>query len=413
MIWIFYYLVSYGFVGLIHISSFWSSKSKQGLSGRKGWRKKIRLLPIGKGPRVWFHVSSLGEFEQARPVIESLKKHRPDAEIILSFFSASGYAIRSGYPLAHVVYLPFDLPGNASQFVEIIRPDLAVFVKYDLWPGYLKALQKRNIPSILISANWIPQQRFSSWNLPPTRSLLKGFKKIFLQRGGDINMLQKKGFNNLDVAGDTRIDRCLELPAEAHARIPETLKTYGPFDIIAGSTWPRDEELLSALVKDKNLKMIFAPHDVSETNIERLMHSLSVKATRLSQLRNDDEQVQVIIIDNIGLLGVLYSLGRIAYIGGGFGAGIHNILEPMAHGCPVIFGPRYEKFPEAKEMVDAGGAISIHDEQELGAAYDQLSGIESGKTANAAITDFLEKNKGASQKVTTYLLDILPFRNLS
>lgn len=413
MIWIFYYLVSYGFVGLIRISSLWSVKSRLGLTGRRGWRKTISTIPYGTGPRVWFHVSSLGEFEQARPVVETLKKIRPETEIILSFFSASGYTIRSGYTQAHVVYLPFDLPGVAKEFIAILKPDIAVFVKYDLWPGYLKALQERDIPGILISANWIPNQTFSSWNLPPTRSLLKKFHKIFLQRDGALSTLAKMGFHNLDVAGDTRIDRCLELPKEAHTRIPDILKSYSSFDMVAGSTWPQDEQLLFTLASEKNLKMIIAPHDISGSNIERLMRSLPVKAVRLSQLNTDEDQAQIIIIDNIGLLAVLYSLGKIAYIGGGFGSGIHNILEPMAHGCPVIFGPRYQKFPEAIEMVEAGGAIAIRNQKELHDAFDHLSVPENHNIASNAITGFLEKNKGASQKVTNYLTDIIPFRDQS
>jgi 3-deoxy-D-manno-octulosonic-acid transferase len=391
----------------IRLSSLWNPKAALWISGRKSWRNNLKLIPEKKSLRIWFHVSSLGEFEQARPVMEDLKRVHPQIELILTFFSPSGYEIRKNYLLAKVFYLPADLPGNAKKWVSVIHPDLAVFVKYDLWPGYLSTLVKSNIPFLLISAHFRPGS-LSSWSIPPTSQLLKKAKAIFLQDAIGMEEIKRKGFENIRVAGDTRIDRTLEIAQDAQQHIPKYLLQSGPFDLIAGSTWEEDDHILIPVIEKLKLKVILAPHDVSESRISRLMHRLHVPAARMSNMTMSDDAIQVLVADNIGMLAYLYALGKIAYVGGGFGKGIHNILEPAAHHLPIIFGPKYRKFPEADSMIQSGAALSIQNEVDLLNAIGSFSG-EKGKQAGNLAFSFLEINKGATQIVTTYIRESIPF----
>ena len=410
MIWIFYYMLMYLFVCLIRISSLWSEKSRNWIAGRERWESKLNLGPK-TGPRIWFHVSSLGEFEQARPVIEKLKTREKDLDIILTFFSPSGYLIRSGYPLATVRYLPADLPGQANKWIAAVKPDLAVFVKYDLWPGYLKALDQKQIPAILFSAHWSQGSWFASHNISPTKGLLKKFKGIFLQQGDDLAYFHKKGFSNLSVAGDTRIDRSLELPREVAERIPVSLNGLAPFDLVAGSTWPADERIIMEAIVQLNLRAILAPHDVSEANIQRLESIFPFPVARLSRIKEEGSSPRVVIIDNIGLLNVLYALGHIAYVGGGLGAGIHNTLEPMAHAKPILFGPAYDQFPEAVEMVRLKCAIPVRNTGELIKALIHFRQSGESEKAGKVAYEYLLKNSGASEKVTDYIMESIPYNS--
>jgi 3-deoxy-D-manno-octulosonic-acid transferase len=409
MVWFFYYLLMYLFVAGMKAMALLDKKTKAWVSGRKGWKKQLEILPAKAYARIWFHVSSLGEFEQARPVIEKLKARDPALDIILTFFSPSGYAVRSSYPLASVFYLPADLPGNADKWLDMVKPDLAVFIKYDLWPGFLRGLKNRHIPAILFSAHWTKSQTFASFSIPPTRTLLFGFKQIFLQQGDDQAYFRQKGFHNLNVAGDTRIDRALQLPGEANSKIPDILRSLQPFDLVAGSTWPRDEKLIIEAVQKLNLSIILAPHDVSKENIDRLVNAFPLPVTRLSSLIESAPHPGVIVIDNIGLLAFLYALGKIAYVGGGFGSGIHNTLEPMAHRKPLIFGPAYKKFPEAVAMVADEAAIAVRDTEGLIEAIRHFQQPENTASAGTKSYHYLQKQKGASDQVANYILDSIPF----
>jgi len=406
--WLLYSISMYFFVLGIRISAMWNPKSGQWLSGRKNWVSDLKKIPLKNDFRIWFHVSSLGEFEQARPVIEKIKELRSGTEIILSFFSPSGFLQKRDYPYATVLYLPADLPGNAKLWIQIIDPDFAVFTKYDLWPGYLKALSEKKIPAILISANWIPGT-ISSWSNPLINGFLKEFKKIFLQRKDHLTAIQNLGFSNTQVSGDTRIDRSLELPAEVEVRLPEKLKVFGHFDLVAGSTWPDDEEILSEVIEQLNLKTILAPHDVSPDNIARLIKSLKVPCVRLSELKTFDEKIKIIIVDSIGLLSVLYAIGEIAYIGGGFGKGIHNSLEAMAHGKPIIFGPNFQKFPEAVDMVASQGAWSIRNKSELISVITQLRLPGKKEEAGRKNDLYIKEHAGATKIISDYILKSIPY----
>ncbi len=407
--WILYYSGIYLLVFAIRLSSLWNKKSRLWLSGRNNWKKDVAKISFSGAPRIWFHVSSLGEFEQARPVIENLKSQHPQTDIILTFFSPSGFTIRKNYQFAEVKYLPADLPGNASYWIEHIRPDLAVFVKYDLWPGFLSALEKKNIPAILISAHWQPGKLFGSWSVPLTTLYLKKFRRIFLQRSEYVSYFNQQGFENVSVAGDTRIDRSLALPLEADTKIPGLLQTFSLYDMVAGSTWPEDENLICDIVNTSAFRIIIAPHDISSSRISGLVSKLNVKYSKLSELKKEDDAAQVLVVDSIGLLAYLYKSGKVAYVGGGFGKGIHNILEPMAFGKPVIFGPLYEKFPEAVDAVRNGNGLTIMNTQDLKIALLQLEDPELLSRLGSASRNYLEEHSGASARVTNYILDSIPF----
>ncbi len=396
----------------IRISSLWNPKAARWWSGRKNWKNRVRTILEKQNFRIWFHVSSLGEFEQARPVMEDLKRSHPEIELILSFFSPSGYEIRKDYALVNeVLYLPADIPGNAEKWLSAIQPDFTVFVKYDLWPGYLRALVKHQIPFCLISAHF-KSRSFSSWSIPPTKSLLKKAGAIFLQEDSHVEVLKRKGFNNIRVAGDTRIDRTLEIARETASHLSGPLLQWGTFDLIAGSTWEQDESLLFPIIEKLKLKVILAPHEVSASRIARIIQNIHVPVIRLSDITDQDRDIQVVVVDSIGRLAYLYALGRMAYVGGGFGRGIHNILEPAAHHLPLIFGPHYQKFPEAVAMVKSAAARSVQDEAELLTAIRSFSG-EKGKEAGLLAQSYLEKNKGATQTITSYLRESIPFAGKS
>lgn len=391
----------------IRISALWNQKSKQWIRGRKDLQSDLKKIPSKENSRIWFHVSSLGEFEQGKSVIEKIKNEKPETEIILSFFSPSGYLAKQHYAYATVIYLPPDLPGNARLFLQAIKPDLAVFVKYDLWPGYLKCLKEMNIPAVLISAYWSTDGKISSWSFPITRNLLKGFKRIFLQRSEHLDYFLKMGFKNLEIAGDTRIDRSLLLPEEVNQRIPKIFKQR-TFDIVAGSTWKEDEELIVHAIQKLKLKVIIAPHDVSSLNIERLVKTFSFPYQLLSQIKENDLLQDIVVIDSIGLLSVLYSIGNVAYVGGGFGNGIHNILEPASHRKPVIFGPAFRKFPEAIDMISTDGALSVRNKEEFLHAIKFLQNTGGTEKMGEKAFSYLEDHGGATEIVTQYILESIP-----
>lgn len=401
--WPLYYAGMYFFVLGIRAASFFNSKAAQWIEGRRKWKDEVSKLPPKKNYRIWFHVSSLGEFEQSRPVIDQLKERSPEIEIILTFFSPSGYTFRKNYAGADkVMYLPADLPANAAFWVKNVAPDLAVFVKYDLWPGYLFALKNNAIPAILIAAHFSSQKGFSSAFNPLTKKFLPHFKAIFTQRD------ERASFPllNMKHAGDPRIDRVLKLPAEASDKIPEWLKNLSPFDIVAGSIWKEDEEILIPVIEQLGLSAILVPHDVSGSNIDRLTGTLRMSYILLSRMNQDaDSTANIIIVDSVGLLGYLYALGKIAYIGGGFGKGIHNILEPIAHGRPVLFGPKYHSFPEATDAVREGFGFSVEStvaaEKRLNALLKGGEHVRTGQMAK----EYLIRMSGASSIISDYILN--------
>ena len=412
---ILYNLAIRAYTLLIHLASWFNPKAKQWVAGRKDLFQQIEKDFQEKpptAPLVWVHCASLGEFEQGRPVIELLKKEKPGCMILLSFFSPSGYSIRKNYDQAdYVYYLPADTPFNAKKWLEIIEPELAIFVKYEFWYHYLNILQQKNIPTILISAIFREKQIFFKWYGGLFRQLLKGFKQIFVQNETSAQLLQKLDLKHIQIAGDTRIDRVLDI-AKAASSYPiiATFTQDHPI-MIVGSSWAPDEQLMADLLKEdisQNWKFIFAPHQIKEPAIKGLEKRLNEPAIRYSEVETQDlNTARILIIDNIGMLSSIYKYGNIAYIGGGFGAGIHNTLEPIAFGLPVIFGPKYKKFEEACFLVDNGGAFTVNESQDLIKVFRLLQDQQQFQQASAKAKAYVNHNQGASKQVVQYINQIL------
>lgn len=393
----------------IHLAAGFSSKARLWVDGRKDWRKHLQQA-LEHHPRdktLWMHVASLGEFEQGRPIIEAFRVAYPDWRILLTFFSPSGYEVRKDYPLADIVaYLPDDSPDNARDFVAMVRPDVAVFVKYDFWANYLFQLKKRGTPTLLVSALFRPSQPFFAWYGRLWRKMLRCFSHVFVQNQSSAALLQRVGYQQVTVGGDTRVDRVLRLAAEVkdNSIVADFVANSPVF--VAGSTWGADESLLAEVLQKpefQHFKLIIAPHSPSSSNVGRICRQFG-QAVRYSAYNSGvDNQCRVMVIDNVGLLNSLYRYGSIAYIGGGFGSGIHNTLEPAAFGLPIIIGPRYEKFEEARQFVARGGAFSVADPEQLTSVLQQLESPEFRQHAAQVVTAFLKENQGATDLAMAWL----------
>ena len=360
---------------------------------------------------IWFHFASLGEFEQGRPVLEKMREMYPKKEIVITFFSPSGFEIRKNTPLADAVYyLPLDTAANARKFISAINPAVVIFTKYEYWYHFYNELYKRDVPLYVISGIFRPKQIFFKWYGGLHRKILSFVTRFFVQDEQSVQLLQSIGLSNATISGDTRFDRVW-----ANAQQPKELPMIQQFvngqkTFIAGSTWPEDEKLVAALpTQYPDWKFIIAPHEISEEKISRLIDLLPENsAIRFSQFSNNPHSLltnhQSLIIDNIGMLSSLYQYGRIAYIGGGFGAGIHNTLEAAAFGLPVIFGPNYSKFKEAQDLVSLECGFSINNETELISTVKFLSGDDEQYEAISKKTkDYVRDNTGATDTILEYV----------
>lgn len=392
----------YSFV-LWLISPF-NPKAKLWIKGRSKLLDNIAAKINKDKKRIWFHFPSLGEFEQGRPVLEKIKREYPDKSIIITFYSPSGYEVRKNYPLAeHIFYLPIDTPGNAKKLIHLINPEVAIFTKYDYWYHYFRELNKLNIPLFVISAIFRENYSVFKWYGSVERKVLSFITKIFLQDEQSKSLLQGIGITNVIITGDTRFDRVVENAAKPKI-IPE-IQTFcaGSKIFIAGSTWAPDEKHIAELVSEyPNWKFIIAPHEISESRINSLTE-LIPKALKFSDIAilnpglKELSDKQVLIIDNMGMLSSLYQYGHIAYIGGGFGVGIHNTLEAATFGLPVIFGPNYYKFREAKELISEEAAFSIKDQDELKAIMFRLQDPAFRTKAGDTAKKYVKDHTGATE----------------
>ena len=387
---------------LIFIASFFNKKAKLWINGRK----KTDYQQFSDS--AWFHFASLGEFEQGLPVLIAYRSKYPDTRIIITFFSPSGFEIRKNTPFADAVYyLPLDTAQNARRFIDTINPSIAVFTKYEYWYHFFNELHQRNIPLYIISGIFRPNQVFFKWYGSLHRRMLGFVTRFFVQDKNSKQLLQKLGIDNVSVSGDTRFDRVW-----ANAQNPKSFPEIEEFTkdhktFIAGSTWPPDEEILTKLVSGHpDWKFIFAPHEITEEKITRLIEQLpSGSAIRHSQLTTDYSP-QTLIIDNIGMLSSLYQYSDIAYIGGGFGAGIHNTLEAAAFGLPVIFGPNYNKFKEAKDLINLRVGFSINNESLLNKTFTLLTEDEARYEAiSKKIKEYVNDHTGATEMIMGYLIN--------
>ena len=394
----FFYNIGILLYGLgICIVSWFKPEIKKMRNGEKEAVSKIRKTRKDGQKWIWVHAASLGEFEQGRPLIERIKAKEPETKILLSFFSPSGYEVRKNYNLADlVVYLPLDTPGNARKFVEALQPEKAYIIKYEFWLNYLKNLKKRNIETYIVSAIFRERQVFFKWYGGIFREGLKAFRTLFVQNEESKELLTQIGFNNVVVAGDTRFDRVSDI-AKAAKQLP-IVNAFADKEktLVVGSSWAPDEELLCQWINSHTeYKMIIAPHHVEENRIKEIESRLTRKSIRYTdcQSEKDVEGADILIINTIGLLSSIYQYGAVAYIGGGFGVGIHNTLEAAVWRMPVVFGPNYHKFKEAKELIACNGGFSIKNYDELEETMQQAFN-EPIYGKNAA--DYVKSKIGAS-----------------
>jgi 3-deoxy-D-manno-octulosonic-acid transferase len=391
----------------VKIVSFFNGKAKKMVAGQKKTFSVLAENIDSQARYIWFHAASLGEFEQGRPLIEKIRKEKPAYKIILTFFSPSGYEIRKNYECADVVcYLPFDFPSNAQKFLDLAKPEIAVFIKYEFWMNYLNFLKKRNIPTYIISAIFRPNQIFFRWYGYRYRDVLNDFNWFFVQDENSLKLLERFDHHNITVSGDTRFDRVREISGQEQ-KLPLVEKFANKTEgrqhmLIAGSTWDKDEEILIPFFNQHpEIKLIIASHEINESSMEKLKNRLKRPYALYSQSDEKTmEKADCLIIDCIGLLSSIYRYGEIAYIGGGFGVGIHNILEAAVYGMPVIFGPNYGKFKEAGELIACSGAFSIPDEENFSIQMNNLLAYpELIQTTGEKAKNYIINNLGATQKI--------------
>jgi 3-deoxy-D-manno-octulosonic-acid transferase len=395
----------------IKIIAHFNSKLNLGVKGRAKTFDKLNTAIAPQDKVIWFHCASLGEYEQGLPVFEKIKEQYSKHKIVLSFFSPSGYEVRKNASIADIViYLPLDTSKNANRFLNLVHPDLVVFVKYEFWPNYLNALKNRGITSILISALFRKDQSFFKFYGKWMQKHLHAFQHIFVQNTTSKKLLNSINYNNVTVSGDTRFDRVSnQLQTDNTLAFIEQFK-QDKLCVIAGSTWTEDEQLLINFINkaSNTVKFIIAPHNIKSQDIIRLKTKIKKETVLFSEKDTKNlAQSQVFIIDTIGLLSKVYSYADIAYVGGAIGTtGLHNILEPAVFGVPIIIGNNYSNFPEAFDMIALGGLFSISNQTALDTILNSLitnrnKRFESGKI-NA---EYIYKNKGAVTQITAYLLN--------
>jgi 3-deoxy-D-manno-octulosonic-acid transferase len=386
---------------LVYIVSLYKNKAKLWIKGRSGQH----VQPLKSS--IWFHFASLGEFEQGRPVLEAAKNDYPQHSIVITFFSPSGYEARKNTPLADAVYyLPLDRAANARKFISAINPVMAIFTKYEYWYHFFNELHKQHVPLYIISGIFRPGQVFFRWYGGLHRKMLKMVTWFFVQDIPSKHLLHDAGITNVTISGDTRFDRVW-----ANAQQPKSLKYVAEFKsnqklFIAGSTWPADEKLIAELISQHpGWKFIIAPHEIGEDKISGLVSLLPKETTiKFSGISHLTPNTSYLIIDNIGMLSSLYQYADIAYIGGGFGAGIHNTLEAAAFGMPVIFGPKYDKFKEAKDLVELKAGFSISSQDELNTVAGVLMSDEAARYAAAiSAKNYVQQNVGATAAIMKYI----------
>ena len=394
----------------IWLASFFNKKAKLWVDGRKDFSSTITSQITDNQSIIWFHCASLGEFEQGRPLIEKIKKTLPQHKILLTFFSPSGYEIRKNYEHAdYVFYLPIDTKKNVKKFLEMVQPKMAFFVKYEFWFNYLDQLNRRKIPTYLISSIFRKDQIFFKPYGSFFKKMLFFFDHIFVQNEKSKSILLENGISHLSVAGDTRVDRVLEI--QKNKKSFDKINTFkGTSEIlIGGSTWPAEEDILIEWIhaqKKFRWKFIIAPHDISENHLEEIEKKLNVNTIRFSNANAfNTVAAKVMIIDNIGMLSSLYQYGKIALIGGGFGSGIHNTLEPITFGLPVVFGKKYQKFEEAINLVETGGGFSISSYDEFKHLMVNLEQDDFYNNASTNAKKYVLENQGATREIFNFIFN--------
>lgn len=393
---------------LLRILAPFHAKARLMVTGRKDWYLRMKQSVDSSQKHIWFHFASLGEFEQGRPVLEAIKNNYLDHKIIVTFYSPSGYEIRKNTNLAdHVFYLPYDTALNARRFLDLINPSFTIFTKYEYWYYYFEGLHSRSIPLFLVSAIFRPEQIFFQAYGTFFLKILGFVTYFFVQNEESVRLLKEFGIRNAGLAGDTRFDRVIDLP-KVRKEIPliAAFVETAPV-LVAGSTWPEDEKLLKELLQRfQEYKLILAPHEINEGHIVSILN-LWPAALRFSKMTEYDmttlTEAKVLIIDNIGLLSSLYGYGQLAYIGGGFGVGIHNTLEAATYGMPVLFGPNFKKFQEAKDLIEQGGGFSFADIKGFMDVFERLQDQSKRVEAAKSARQYVQQKAGATPIIIKYL----------
>lgn len=391
-----------------------NKKAKLLIEGQANTLRLLRQAPPEMWKDcIWFHAASVGEFEQARPIIEEIRREKQETRIILTFFSPSGYEMRKNYDKADgVFYLPFATRRNAKEFLDLVQPKMAIFVKYEFWPAYLKELHKRAIPTYIISAIFRKSQLFFQLWGKPYRNLLHCFTKLFVQDENSKQLLAQYNITNVEVTGDTRFDR-----VSAIAQVPKALPLLEQFRVdapgaslelkevqkykmlIAGSTWPEDEQLLARYIEERpDVKLVLVPHEIDEEHMHRIFEIFKGKFVRYTEANPMNiSHTRVLVVNTMGLLSSIYRYADVAYVGGGFGAGIHNTIEAAVYGIPVLFGPKHEHFREAKGLLAAGAAYSIRNYDELRNRLDEA--FDNQTTMGAKAKAYVMSECGATKAI--------------
>jgi len=400
----------------LRIIALFNKKIKLFVDGRKETFQKLENQLSKNDKTIWIHCASLGEFEQGRPIIERIKTAYKNHKIVLTFFSPSGYEVQKNYKGVDVVcYLPLDTKSNAKKFIELVRPEMAIFVKYEFWPNILNELKNKNIETILVSGIFRKDQVFFKPFGKGMRKSLKTFSHFFVQDNNSKKLLQSIDFNNVTVSGDTRFDRVYEITKQDNSLDFIEKFKQNKIILVAGSTWKEDEKLLVDYINNQasvNEKFIIAPHNINPKEIKLLQKSINKKtvlfskitSTPLSTHKSKISEAHVFIIDSIGILTKIYSYVDIAYVGGGFETGLHNVLEPATFGVPILIGPKYSKFKEAIDLVTLGGCLVVNSQKELNKQLNQLfSDVDYRHEKGSISKKYINDNIGATTKVLEYL----------
>lgn len=392
--------------------AFFNPKMKLFVAGRKQWWKKVEEHIQPTDRVFWIHTASLGEYEQGLPLLEKLKKRFPNHKIVLTFFSPSGYEVKKNSTIADVVlYLPMDTKSNVKRFLNLVHPEKVFFIKYEYWPNYLNALKTRQIETFLVSGIFRPNQVFFKWYGGFYRKALYAFTHFFVQNEKSELLLQRLKHTNVTVVGDTRFDRVSQILENDNKLdfLDEFTSLKSIPTIVIGSSWPEDYLLLTEYINNtsKKTKFIIAPHNIKESEITDLVSKLKVPTMLYSERSGKSiGDYNVFIIDAYSLLTKAYSYADIAYIGGGFGAGIHNILEAATFGVPVIIGPNYKKFQEAKDLISLKGCFVVHDAEEMKFQFDYFLDNKADRIKTASInSSFILKNKNATDKIIDHIFE--------
>ncbi len=394
---------------LLPATRFLSNKMKRFVDGRKNTFRTLESKLNAQDRTIWFHMASLGEFEQGVPIIEVVKDHYPNHKIVVSFFSPSGYEIKKNTPLANaVIYLPLDTRNNVTKFLNLVHPEIAIFIKYEFWPNYLKELKFRNIRTLLVSGSFRKDQLFFKPYGGWMRKSLQTFEHFFVQNATSKELLNSIGIKNVTLSGDTRFDRVShQIEQDNTLEFAEEFKN-GKLCIVAGSTWPEDENLLEDFINQskEDIKFILAPHQIKKDQIKRFKERLNKKVLLYSEKQDKNlSDYNVLIIDTIGLLTRIYSYADIAYVGGAAGkTGLHNILEPATFGVPVVIGNNFDKFPEAKQLQQLSGLFAVKDKAALKELFSKLISNSGFRESTGMIAGhFINSNTGATRIFIHYL----------